>query len=55
MFGFHILPSTLTFLAVSPLQMVMTDGTNTNSLEILDFIAISVTFAAIVIAFIADK
>ena len=55
LFGFHLIPTQMTFFALSPVSKVWLNGKESVEFGTLDAVAIAVTFGAIVLAFVADK
>ena len=55
LFGFHLFPTLLVYFGLAPVELVWTAGTKGPELGPLDAAAFTVTFVAIVIAFVADK
>lgn len=55
LFGFHLIPTQMTFFALSPVSKVWLNGKDSVEFGTFDAVAITVAFGAIVLAFIADK
>ena len=55
LFGFHLFPTLLVYFGLAPVERVWTVGTKGPELGPADAVAFTVTFIAIVIAFVADK
>ena len=55
LFGFHLAQSLMTFLAIAPLQLVVSAGSDDKDLDMIDLAAFLICFAAINISYFADK